>query len=169
MNLLDKDKNEMNYILNNLEKIISCQKDESFKEKYEILKNNYYSQRENERTLSNLTKTYISTGLFLITIAASLFVEGGTDTISLQIILSSVGIIPLISSKDTISLYKENKIKLKETIEDIRTLEKDLSKTNEKVSQVAESKTKKYSYNYKFTEKKEELNNQTIVKTKRKQ
>lgn len=169
MNLLDKDKNEMNYILNNLEKVMSNQKDESIREKYEMLKDNYYTQRENERTLSNLTKTYLSTGLFLITIALSLFVEGGTDTISLQIILSSVGVIPIISSVDTINLYKENKIKLKETIKDIHTLEKKLTKENQKVNQVAESKTIKYSYNYKFTEQKEELPNQTIIKTKRKQ
>ena len=83
MNLLDNEKNEINYILRELEKNISNQEDEAIKNKYIDLKSQYYRQRESKNTLANLTKTYLSTGLFLIVLAVSLLVESGADTIIL--------------------------------------------------------------------------------------
>ena len=71
MNLLDNEKNEINYILRELEKNISNQEDEAIKNKYIDLKSQYYRQRESQNTLANLTKTYLSTGLFLIVLAVS--------------------------------------------------------------------------------------------------
>ena len=130
MNLLDNEKNEINYILRELEKNISNQEDEAIKNKYIDLKSQYYRQRESQNTLANLTKTYLSTGLFLIVLAVSLLVESGADTIILQVLLAGTGIIPIVSAEETINMSKKNKIELKQTINGIIRLSKEISIAN---------------------------------------
>ena len=172
MNLLDNEKNEINYILRELEKNISNQEDEAIKNKYIDLKSQYYSQRESQNTLANLTKTYLSTGLFLIVLAVSLLVESGADTIILQVLLAGTGIIPIVSAEEIINMSKKNKIELKQTINSIQALEQMLVRNTEN------KEPEKLTYSYSFTKKesieneKESIENQksnTLVKTKKKQ
>lgn len=172
MNLLDNEKNEMNYVLRKLENCILNQKDEEIKNKYITLKSQYYRQRESQKTLANLTKTYLSTGLFLIVLAVSLLVESGTDTIILQVLLAGTGIIPIVSAEETINMFKKNKIELKQTINSIQALEQMLVRNTEN------KEPEKLKYSYSFTKKesienkKESIENEksnTLVKTKKKQ
>ena len=147
MNLLDNEKNEINYILRELEKNISNQEDEAIKNKYIDLKSQYYRQRESQNTLDNLTKTYLSTGLFLIVLAVSLLVESGADTIILQVLLAGTGIIPIVSAEETINMSKKNKIELKQTINSIQALEQILVRNTEN------KEPEKLKYSYSFTKK----------------
>lgn len=172
MNLLDNEKNEMNYVLRKLENCIFNQKDEEIKNKYITLKSQYYRQRESQKTLANLTKTYLSTGLFLIVLAVSLLVESGADTILLEILLASAGIVPIVSAEETINMSKKNKIELKQTINSIHDLEQLLVRNTEN------KEPEKLKYSYSFTKKesienkKESTENEksnTLVKTKKKQ
>lgn len=172
MNLLDNEKNEMNYVLRKLENCILNQKDEEIKNKYITLKSQYYRQRESQKTLANLTKTYLSTGLFLIVLAVSLLVESGADTIILQVLLAGTGIIPIVSAEEIINMSKKNKIELKQTINSIQALEQILVRNTEN------KEPEKLKYSYSFTKKesieneKESIENEksnTLVKTKKKQ
>lgn len=172
MNLLDNEKNEINYILRELEKNISNQEDEAIKNKYIDLKSQYYRQRESQNTLANLTKTYLSTGLFLIVLAVSLLVESGADTIILQVLLAGTGIIPIVSAEETINMSKKNKIELKQTINDIIRLSKEISiaNVNKKTNQI-KAENPNYSYSYSPTDSKiiDSPKENSLVKTKRKQ
>ena len=59
MNLLDNEKNEINYILRELEKNISNQEDEAIKNKYIDLKSQYYRQRESQNTLAKIVEKQV--------------------------------------------------------------------------------------------------------------
>lgn len=172
MNLLDNEKNEINYILCELEKNISNQEDEAIKNKYIDLKSQYYRQRERQNTLANLTKTYLSTGLFLIVLAVSLLVESGADTIILQVLLAGTGIIPIVSAEETINMSKKNKIELKQTINGIIRLSKEISiaNVNKKTNQRKAEKPS-YSYSYSPTDSKiiDSPKENSLVKTRKKQ
>ena len=172
MNLLDNEKNEINYILRELEKNISNQEDEAIKNKYIDLKSQYYRQRESQNTLANLTKTYLSTGLFLIVLAVSLLVESGADTIILQVLLAGTGIIPIVSAEETINMSKKNKIELKQTINDIIRLSKEISiaNVNKKINQ-KKVENQNYSYSYSPTDSKiiDSPKENSLVKTRKQQ